>query len=480
MADKFIIHGAAFNGDGTTSAAAASDGAAGAWNNINVFEGTTPAYGTLGAGDTVFIRGKDASGADITRTQSASVSLGAAAATETAPIVWVFDNGTTWAGVTGGVLTYTKSASANNTIQLVNNHIIALDEDAIRIIHSSASVTAGHYLADLRSYTCNLLLDASAVTSTNVYYIHTGGNTSTQGNVVAENLHVRWGRIGFDIFPGTQYSGCAMTLINPDIELTNATVSGTYAVFATPGTGSDVLVLGGRVRGVGATTGQILCRGASAGSSSADFFRAVGFDVPRAMTISGQMNNGWRSRMSVELIGCDGGIGGHLERFWGFATSRTDNNPPYLAAYMPDSASTPWAWRVYPYWASSIAQVLLPVTKFYTGAAESKTLTQEILVATTMTLSKGNTWISVEYTDNATGLPKHVSSRVYTGAELDTSTADWSATVWGMISFNKRKLSVTTPTSIKPNTLITLAFFSIVRAADANDILFVDPDFGVN
>lgn len=479
MANKYIIHGATFNGDGTTSAAAASDGAAGAWNTITYFEGTTPAYGTLAAGDTVFIRGKDASEADITRTQSASVNLGAAAATETAPIVWVFDNGTTWAGVTGGVLTYTKSSSANNTIQLANNHIIALDQDAIRIIHSSASVTSGHYLAYLRSYSCNLLLDASAVTSTNLYYIATGDTGATIGNVVAENLHVRWGRMGYDIFPGGQYNGCAMTLINPDIELTNATI-GTPAVFSTPGTGSDVLVLGGRVSGIGATTGQILYRGSSVAAVTGDFFRAVGFDVPRAMTISGQMNSGWRSKMSIELIGCDGGIGGHLERFWGFATSRTDNNPPHLAAFMPDSASTPWSWRVYPYGASSIAQVLLPVTKFYTGAADTKTITQELLVATTMTLSKTGTWISVEYTDDTTGLPKHVSSRVYTGAELDTSTADWSATVWGMIAFNKRKLSVTTPTSIKPNTLITMAFFSIVRAADANDILFVDPDFGMN
>jgi hypothetical protein len=331
----------------------------------------------------------------------------------------------------------------------------------------------------LRSYTSNLLLDASAVTSTNIYYINTGGNSNTQGNVVAENLHVRWGRITYDIFPGEQYNGCALTLINPDIELTNATVSGSLGVFGSPGTSSDILVLGGRVRGVGATTGQILCRGSSTGSAQGDFFRAVGFDVPRAMTISGQMGTGWRSKMSVELIGCDGGIGGHLERFWGFATSRTDNNPPYLAAYLPDSAGTPWSWRVYPYWASSIAQVLLPVTKMYTGAAEAKTITQEILVATTMTLGKENTWISVEYTDNATGLPKHVSSRVYTGDELDTSTANWSAATWGMISFNKRKLSVTTPTSIKPDTLITLAFFNIVRAADANDILFVDPDFKV-
>ncbi len=39
MANKYIIHGATYNGDGTTSSEAASDGAAGAWNTLTYFEG---------------------------------------------------------------------------------------------------------------------------------------------------------------------------------------------------------------------------------------------------------------------------------------------------------------------------------------------------------------------------------------------------------------------------------------------------------
>ena len=58
MANKYLIEGATYCGDGTASNEAASAGAAGAWNNINVLEGTAPAYGTLAAGDIVYIRSK--------------------------------------------------------------------------------------------------------------------------------------------------------------------------------------------------------------------------------------------------------------------------------------------------------------------------------------------------------------------------------------------------------------------------------------
>ena len=87
MANKYIIHGATYCGDGTASNAAASAGATGAWNDINVFEGTAPAYGTApAAGDVVYIRSKASAGADITRTLAADVNLGSANATADNPI----------------------------------------------------------------------------------------------------------------------------------------------------------------------------------------------------------------------------------------------------------------------------------------------------------------------------------------------------------------------------------------------------------
>ena len=87
MANKYIIHGATYCGDGTASNAAASAGAAGAWNDINVFEGTAPAYGTApAAGDVVYIRSKTNAGADITRTLTGDITIGSANATITKSI----------------------------------------------------------------------------------------------------------------------------------------------------------------------------------------------------------------------------------------------------------------------------------------------------------------------------------------------------------------------------------------------------------
>ena len=122
----------------------------------------------------------------------------------------------------------------------------------------------------------------------------------------------------------------------------------------------------------------------------------------------------------------------------------------------------------------------LTAMKLFTGTAATKTISQEVLVANTMSPNKRKLWISVTYTDDATGLQKSVTTRDHAAGALDTSTANWSATVWGMVTFVKRKFSVTTPTAIKQNTPIVVTLFGTLTSATANDIYFVDSDFGVN
>ena len=122
MAERYLIHGAAYCGDGTASNEAASAGAAGAWNNINVLEGSAPAYGALAAGDTVYIRSKTSGGADITRTLAANATLGYASATDAAWVRWVVDGGTVWSGINGTVQydcpsTYTVTLRSYNSFE---------------------------------------------------------------------------------------------------------------------------------------------------------------------------------------------------------------------------------------------------------------------------------------------------------------------------------------------------------------------------
>lgn len=132
MANKYIIHGATYCGDGTSSALATSAGAAGAWNDINVLEGTSPAYGALAAGDVVYIRSKTSAGADITRTLAANVTLGSSAATAAAWVTWVIDGGTIWSGI-NGTLTYTMASSYTVT-QMAYNDIQADIPDRFALV----------------------------------------------------------------------------------------------------------------------------------------------------------------------------------------------------------------------------------------------------------------------------------------------------------------------------------------------------------
>ena len=205
--------------------------------------------------------------------------------------------------------------------------------------------------------------------------------------------------------------------------------------------------------------------------------RFIGTKIPRTMRVTANQN--FRPS-TVEIVGCDDdGTGGYIDEYWGWATSRTDNYPPTLSATLPNTTLTPWAWRVYPKNASVVTPMRLISSKLFTDAEAAKTVTLEFLVSTTMTTSKKSVWMTVEYIDAATGLPKHIDTRDFSAPSIDSSSAAWSATTWGMVNFTKKKLAVTTPTAIKQNTLLTVTLFGTVKSVTANDIYFVDPDFAV-
>lgn len=476
MADKYIIHGATFNGDGTSSAAATSNGGVGAWNNINIWEGTAPSFGALAAGDRVNIRSKDASDAAITRTMAASTSLGSASATSGAWIEWVIDNGTVWPGV-DGVITYTHASTFALTFRQYNL-FYAKTRGALVVKNTSANQGAGTVLSINNGYVIGATFDWTAKTGSGACYAVQGGSDST-----LENCLVTWGVVGTT--PSDPNRGLIQSLgtlnkvniLGVDVVLNSNTPG--QAVYIN-GFASRALmnIIGGSISGVGATSGQpVFCPNSYGGG-----YRSVGLQFPRTMDIaySGFTGQSYEFGSNLlEVIGCDNGVGGHIEKEWGFATSRTDSNPPTLQALLPDSAGSAWSWRVYPKSVSRSFPMMLTAGKYFTDTAAAKTITQEILVANTMSPDKNTLWMTVEYIDDATGVTKHITTKDFSAPALDASTASWSATVWGAITFVKRKLSITTPTSVKKDTLITVTLWSTLASGSANDIYFVDPDFGV-
>lgn len=479
MADKYIIHGATYNGDGTSSAEATSNGGVGAWNTITYFEGTAPAYGTLAAGDVVYIRSKDSGGSNITRTMTAAINLGSASATSGAWISWIIDNGTVWSGV-DGTITYTHASTWMATVRQYN-YVEAKTQSALIFANTSTNQAAGTTMVTNNGHLVNAKFDWSAKTGSGQCLAALMGD-----NAILESPYITWGAIGGagsdqrGLIKGVGAGTYKFTVISPTILLTNSTAG--MPLFYIGDSSARLLceIIGGSVSGAGATSGQsLLCPS----TSPAGRFRVTGMQFPRTMDVINSAYQGptyISGAGGVEIVGCDGGIGGHLEKEWGYATSRTDSNPPVLQATLPDSLSTAWSWRVYPKNASKVYPMMLQSAKLYTGSAAIKTITQELLVADTMYPNARNLWITVEYTDDATGINKHLSTLDISAAALSSSSANWSATVWGAITLLKRKLEIATPTSVKQNTMIIVTLWGTLASASANDIYFVDPDFAVN
>lgn len=468
MANKYIIDGATYCGDGTTSAAAASAGAAGAWNTIAILEGSTPAYGVLAVGDVVNIRSKTAGGADLVRTLTSGLQIGSSAPTvSTAPVTWILDNGIIWAGI-DGILSYTPVGDNFGANLRAYNRLIARTQNAIRFITINAYGSVWTPLiSNPGSYGKGLMIDAAAWTRG--YRVEVA-----MVSAILEDLYFdagTGGQDGYALFMAAGYNDSQNTLINPMIIKAGGVSSAVVTAGAYQGSGS-FLVLGGSISGASTDVGMPLVNTGYGGTVT-----FIGTQIPRTMVLS----NARDLRTKINVVGCDAdGTGGYLQEGWGWATSRTDNYPPVLNATLPDAGLTPWAYRVYMPEASASNVIRIPLTKLYVDTPQTKTITVEVLVATGLTSTKDNLWAYIEYVDATTGITKHLSTKDFSGAASDTSTAAWSSATWGMISFNKVKMTVTTPTTIKQDTLISVMVMGTLKSASANDVLFIDPDFTVS
>lgn len=467
MANKYIIEGAAFNGDGTSPDVATSNGGVGAWNTITYFEGATPAYGSIAAGDTVYIRSKTAAGADITRIISASASVGSANATATDHVKWILDGGTIWTGVSG-VLTYQTAGTTSNWTHTLRSYNSIYAEVRGTWVYYVTHVSATGMCLSIGD-ACdvkNVRFDFSAQT-TNGSYIGSSGASSAR--FISCDLKIRSRQSGFGAFGFSDYSN--ITIVDTNIELTSVLTNA--PVFRPGALGGKIEVLGGAVYGAGATTNVPLAQ--INGTTGGVFL--YGTDIPKTMslTVPGTTsgNNG-----ILEMVGVDGGAGSALaDRRWGEMDSRTDGYYPTLNAFLPTTTQTPWSWKVWPNKTTRNIPFKVPSMKLYTGDAGVKTLTCNFLIADSILgADTESTWLEVQYIDDATGLRKHIDTRTINGSPLATSAAPWSATTYGAVNLLKRQIQVTTPTAVKKDTLVIATLRSFVNATSANDLMFICPD----
>lgn len=488
---RYLILGAAHNGDGTTLAEAASAGAAGAWNQEAILTtGATPTYGTLPADTVVHIRSKTGNGADadITFTLAANGTWGNANATVAAPIIFVFDDGTVWSGVNGTVLVESVSSSYTLTLRTGTILMHRSNSDTKLVFENRHAACNNVTLVSLGigSQLCNAFFDFSKVTHTSNGPRALAGPSS--GGAYGDNIKIKVGaRAAISLVLAAAYG--SVTINGLDIELTTVSSFGTSNgfVFALGSNGSRLVVNGGRIHGAGATATTRVFN-YNPGSDAGGYI-FTGFSWPYDMQTHGTISVPAGFDCRIEALGCDGVSGSPRQmgaikvQRAGAVDSRNDGNHPYLNASFNDSVATGWSWRVVPERGNSNNVLDVKCFKVFSGVAAIKTISIEAQVRTSFlrvnggVVDKGSTWINVSYIDDTTGAVVTLSTLDPTSvADLDSSSAAWSATTWGAIALTKKKLTITTPTTVKQDTLIGVTFNTSALGSSASDVIFVCPD----
>ncbi|MCU0989208.1 MAG: hypothetical protein MUE63_06420 [Xanthomonadales bacterium] len=473
MADRYLILGATYNGDGTSASEAASNGDAGAWNQQSIITGTAPTYGTLSADDVVYIRSKTGGGANanITIALSAATTIGSANGTAASPVKWVIDQGEKWSGVVGS-LWFTASAASYSLTFRAHNHWRCADKDNFGYRLTTSAATDGHvYLAD----NVSLIGFTREATGTLTTYMGMIESVSAGQRAYLENVKYKG--------PGTSLNAGAfntklegfVTLVNCEVELTD--VNNVGFVFRGAGN-ARFLVLGGRAYGNGLKPGLAICANAY-NSASATIYDLIGFQIPESVPLNPTAPTASGHAATTRGIGLDDNFGAYVTERWGYADSRNDGNYPKLNAALPNSAASLWSWFIYPSAADPAAPAVMRVLKSYTDTAAQKKITLELLIANgyNSELNKDNACLIVKYISNTTGLPVYQSTRVHgSTAALDAGSSSWTATAYGSTACTAKKLELTTTDSIKKDTPVVALLLITKNASIATKFLFMCPD----
>ena len=481
MADKYVD---------VSLTTGANDGSspANAWQSLSDVLDGSPTNGTLAAGDVVHIR-TAANGANLTEDQSAVITTPTLSGAENNPVIWKFDDGTVWSGDTGQFI-FVKTSANDWTIKAGNiidgdghNYRLILRndyngaDDNVLIVYAGAEIHGvkflrGDGLSSARDLYLYLQRDTSLPFNTFLFKSCLFHLYTNEAKTERATSNVRLFKYSTTASVQTLFLDCdiAFSEQNNDQFLFGANeLRTTKNVFVgcrfldTNNTHKIVNSFGDQYYGV-----EVVL-------DTCD----MGFINPQAHLET--INTGW-GRITAEKIN------GTFD-FWevtktGFVKWEEGKNYPYLNATLPNGNG--WSIMAYPYSTTSAAlpmQIYLS-DKLYNQADAVKTITAELLIKDTAAFSspqKNEWWIEVTYT-NSNGSIKTVSSKA--NGALDTSQAVWSSTSYGPNSYSKYKMSVTTPTAIKQNTLVRVAMYSTKPAINPpdgldGDFYFVDPDVSI-
>jgi len=467
MADKYIIHNATYNGDGTTSDEAGSNGGVGAWNDLwSLLEGSAPStlpggQGSIDAGDIIYIRALDASSSALAETYTSAQNFGSTSATVSAPVYWVLDDGTEWSGVTGD-LTITISTNVSPVFRSYNEFFGATGQRNWKLIANALSsgyiqISDGTHLRDWY---------IEQISSGN------GGRLFLTGKeCVIEDSAMKWYQsAGVGALQITGH----VKLINFDLELTNTSPTSTQCFALYPsGNGTSLEWIGGKIHGDGATDGMYLTTIGANINPGLIHLHNVYFPTLMRLAYGTAYNSPKIIVDSADsLLGC-----GYVDESCQM-DSRDDGNYPYLNATLPLTSGTNFSYKFWPSGNASVGRSQLPIASLWTQSAASKTITLEFLIENSLTTpTNGNTWMMVTYIDDTTGERVFEDTRVLGGSTaLSTGSDSWSSTTYAELEFNPYKLTHTTSGNIKQNTVVDILFVTTIRTGTYQKVLFIDPD----
>ena len=485
MADKYVDISATYNGDGTTSAQAASDGAAGAWNNLRNVMINSMTYGSYAAGDTIHVRTADAGG-NLTESYSGTIST-ASIGTRDAPITFKFDDGVIWPQ--GGTFKHAITSSAATSLT-INGAII------FEAVKTSDTEYGYHYEHSYTSHSnpfLSVLGDAYAVFDGCYLSVLDNSANKSRHALIGNGalLKIMRSRLLFNLnWSGVRYfsqgSFSSILLIDTIMDLSLNT--GLSYVFGAISFSSMFSVYSCTFLNVGSSVPFYVSSTLEISSTT----QGITFITKTDLTsftfedIESAINAHRFAEFSIIESECYGRFSSTKVNSGGFVRWAPGKNYPTQSAL--DLAGDAYSLKILP----RIVNKVMPfknnvIKKLWNGSATTVTVKQEFVIKDTSGGTgaydnpKNNEWYGVvSYVDNSTSAVMAQFSSM-DGSALTASSATWvpevaGSVVYGAQNYDKYKIEITTDTSVKPDTIIMFTLYSTKPSIATDDFYFVDPD----
>lgn len=434
----YLRHGETFNGDGTSPDAATVGGGVGAFNDmatcfagtqvgiasddvLHVFTGGNPSWAITGSWSfagryMVFDAGVEFGGVFAEFTFAGTGTL-------------TFDNSNI-IGNNACRITQDSSSHANNNFSYCNWSNVHY-EDIATANHAGWRRSVVNY-SSFDNVTCTLVGFGAKSTVQTLFYLATSGSSFRFSNLV-----INW---------NTTKTAYLFNQTNSAMYGNNLTVNNDIS-------GLNMLHFSGRC--------NHFLNGLHTENGLMDIHdESLGLSVGTTVTISNITKGG------------DGFYDSYNKDYHATVQTRIGLNYPALNAFTVDINNTQYSARVIPYLISRPSK-LISISKFDTLGGTREIKVNLLLPDDYLTVTKYDYFINISYIDSS-DTPQTANSEI-SGELLDTSTANWTASVYGAVTFNKYEIAVA-GLDIKPNSIISVELITDRPKINADDFYFIDPE----